>query len=74
MTLRDSVVHDCPAHGILGADNDSGSFLMDHVEVYDCGNGTSQHQVYMATDETTTPARYSACSTATCTTRTAATT
>ena len=55
VTLRDSVVHDCPAHGILGADNDSGSFLMDHVEVYGCGNGTSQHQVYMATDETNHP-------------------
>ena len=24
ITIRDTVVHDCPAHGILGADNDFG--------------------------------------------------
>src|SRR5690349_47683 len=51
ITLRDCVVHDCPAHGILGADTDSGSLLMEYVEVYHCGNGTGQHAVYMATDE-----------------------
>jgi hypothetical protein len=51
ITLRDTVVHDCPAHGILGADTDSGSLLMEYVEVYRCGNGTGQHPVYMATDE-----------------------
>lgn len=55
VTLRDSVVHDCAAHGILGADQDSGSFTMDHVEVYATGNGSSQHQVYMATDEVAFP-------------------
>src|ERR1044072_8889082 len=49
ITLRDCVVHDCPAHGILGADSDSGSLLMEYVEVYHCGNGTGQHPVYMAT-------------------------
>jgi hypothetical protein len=51
ITLRDTVVHDCPAHGILGADTDSGSLTMEYVEVYHCGNGTGQHPVYMATDE-----------------------
>jgi hypothetical protein len=51
ITLRDTVVHDCPAHGILGADTGSGSLLMEYVEVYHCGNGTGQHPVYMATDE-----------------------
>ena len=51
ITLRDCVVHDCPAHGILGADTDSGSLLMEYVEVYHCGNGTGEHAVYMATDE-----------------------
>jgi hypothetical protein len=51
ITLRDSVVHDCPAHGILGADTDSGSLTMEYVEVYHCGSGTGQHPVYMATDE-----------------------
>jgi hypothetical protein len=51
ITIRDTVVHDCPAHGILGADTDSGSLTMEYVEVYHCGNGTGQHPVYMATDE-----------------------
>src|SRR4026209_620368 len=55
ITLRDCVVHDCPAHGILGADTGSGSLLMEYVEVYHCGNGTGQHPVYMATNEAMHP-------------------
>jgi hypothetical protein len=53
VTLRDSVIHDCPRHGLLGADNDSGSLLMEYVEIYRCGGGDRDHQVYMATDERT---------------------
>lgn len=55
ITMRGSVVHDCPAHGILGADNDSGSLLLEYSEVYGCGDGTQEHQIYMATDENTHP-------------------
>lgn len=55
LVLRDLVVHDCPAHGILGADLGSGSLLMEYCEVYRCGNGSSQHQVYMSTDEGNRP-------------------
>src|SRR5688572_4915300 len=55
VTLRDSVVHDCPAHGILGADQGSGSSLIEYVEVHHCGSGTSLHQIYMATDEVAHP-------------------
>lgn len=51
LTIRDVVVHDCPAHGLLGADQGSGSLLMEYVEVYNCGSGTQRHQIYMATDE-----------------------
>ena len=51
ITIRDTVVHDCPAHGILGADTGSGSLLLEYVEIYHCGNGTGQHPLYMATDE-----------------------
>ena len=51
VTLRDSLIHDCPAHGILGADTGSGSFTMEYNEVRHCGNGTSQHAIYMATNE-----------------------
>ena len=49
--IRDVLVHDCPAHGILGADQGSGSLTLEHVEVHHCGNGDSQHAVYMATNE-----------------------
>ncbi|MDQ1348104.1 MAG: hypothetical protein QG573_1478 [Acidobacteriota bacterium] len=51
VTLRDSLVRDCPAQGILGADTGSGSFTMEYVEVRACGSGTGQHGVYMATNE-----------------------
>jgi hypothetical protein len=51
LVVRDVLVRDCPAHGILGADQGSGSCLLEFVEVRNCGNGSSQHQIYMATDE-----------------------
>jgi hypothetical protein len=55
VTIRDTVVHDCPLQGILGADQDSGSLTLDRVEVYRCGSGDRNHQIYMATDETAHP-------------------
>ncbi len=55
IVLRDSVVHDCPKHGVLGADNDSGDLLMEYVEVYRSGQGTQNHQVYMTTDQLAYP-------------------
>lgn len=55
ITVRDCLVRDCPAHGLLGADSDSGSLLLDYCEFRNCGNGTTQHQVYMATDNTVYP-------------------
>lgn len=55
VTLRDSIVHDCPKQGILGADNDSGSLLLEYSEVYKCGEGTQNHQIYMASDEAAHP-------------------
>jgi hypothetical protein len=53
--LRDTEIHDCPKQGVLGADNDSGSLLMEFVEVHHCGSGTQAHQIYMATDESAHP-------------------
>ncbi len=55
VVLRDSEIHDCPSQGILGADGNSGSLLMEFVEVHHCGSGTQAHQIYMATDETAHP-------------------
>jgi len=55
LTVRDTVVRDCPLHGILGADCGSGSLTLQYVEVYNCGDGDRYHQVYAATDEVNRP-------------------
>ncbi|WP_394833600.1 hypothetical protein LVJ94_44545 [Pendulispora rubella] len=55
ISIKDSIVRDCAGHGILGADEDSGSLTLDHVEVYGCGNGTTKHPIYIATDEVAYP-------------------
>jgi hypothetical protein len=55
LVVRDTVVRDCPAHGILGADAGSGSLTLERVEVYGCGDGTFRHQIYVATDEVNRP-------------------
>ncbi len=55
LTIRDCYVHDCLAHGILGADQGSGSILIEYTEVARCGFETGRHQIYMATDEVNNP-------------------
>ncbi len=53
--IGDTVVHDCPAQGILGAETDSGSLTLDYVEVHHCGSGTTYHSIYMDIDLDTYP-------------------
>lgn len=55
LTIRDSVIHDCPRHGILGADQDSGSITIEYSEIYNAGSGGSNHALYIATDEVAHP-------------------
>lgn len=55
VTVRDSVVHDCAGHGVLGADSDTGSLTLSYVEVFRAGRGDSAHPIYMATDEEAYP-------------------
>jgi hypothetical protein len=55
VTLRDLVVHDCPAHGILGADWGAGSLTVEHSEVYRCGGGDRLHQIYASADQDNYP-------------------
>jgi hypothetical protein len=50
ITIRDCVVHHCP-HGILGADWGSGSLTLEYCEVYQCGEGSGRHQIYMSTNQ-----------------------
>ena len=49
--IRDTVVHDCDKQGILGGDYDTGSLTLEYVEVYGCGGGQYDHQIYMANDQ-----------------------
>jgi hypothetical protein len=55
ITVRNALIHDCPSHGILGADNDSGSFTLEFSEVRHCGSTTQRHPLYMQTDEVAHP-------------------
>ena len=55
VTVRDVVVQGCPAHGILGADDNSGSFTLEYSEVYGSGSGTQKHPIYMTSDEKAFP-------------------
>jgi hypothetical protein len=55
IVIRDAYIHDCPRHGILGADNDSGSLTIEYSEVSNAGSNLSHHAIYMATDEIAHP-------------------
>ena len=55
VVMRDLYVHDCPAHGLLGADEDSGSLTLEYSEFARAGNGGSQHMIYMTTDQNAHP-------------------
>lgn len=55
VTVRDSVIHECAGHGILGTDLESGSFTLEYSEIYDAGSGTSQHPLYIQSDEIAHP-------------------
>jgi hypothetical protein len=55
VTVRDAVIHNCPGHGILGADLNSGSFTLEYSEIYDAGSGATRHPIYMQSDEIAWP-------------------
>lgn len=55
VVIRDVYVHDCPRHGILGSDQDSGSLTVEYSEIYNAGSNMGQHAIYMATDEVAFP-------------------
>jgi hypothetical protein len=55
VTLRDTVIHDCPSHGVQGSSSDSGSLTLDHVEIARAGMGLLRHGIYMDTDEDAHP-------------------
>lgn len=54
LTIRDCLIRS-NRNGILGADQGSGSLLLEYTELTENGEGGSAHQVYMATDEVNHP-------------------
>ncbi len=55
VTVSDSIIRDCPSHGILGADNNSGSFTLEYSEIFNSGSGTHRHPIYMQSDQVAYP-------------------
>lgn len=55
IVVRNAVIRDCPAHGVLGADQNSGSFTLEYSEVFNAGAGTNKHALYMQSDEVAFP-------------------
>lgn len=55
ITIRNVLVRDCPRHGILGADTDSGSLTVEYSEIRNAGSNQGNHAIYMATDEVAYP-------------------
>lgn len=55
IVLRDLLVYECPGMGILSSDQYSGSITLEYSEIRSSGNGTSQHALYIQTDEVSNP-------------------
>ena len=59
IVIRDTIIHGCPRHGLIGADDGSGSLTMSYCEVTDSGaeieGENLKHPIYMATDEVVHP-------------------
>ena len=55
VTMRDMVIRDCPALGLLSADRDSGTLVVDRCEFYGSGKEGRLHQIYVTTDQNAYP-------------------
>ncbi len=57
LTLRNLFIHDCQKHGILGADLDSGTLIVDRVELTNINQAQidGKHVIYVATDRDAFP-------------------
>lgn len=55
ITIRATRIHNCPSHGILGANDDSGSLTVEYSEISHSGEGDRRHPIYMATDQRAYP-------------------
>ena len=49
ITVKDVYLHDCPSHGFLSSDDNSGSMYLSHIEIARCGGGLTHHSIYLTT-------------------------
>ncbi len=50
ITIRDTLVRDCPAQGILATDGDTGWLTLERVEVARSGSEDRRHPIYVSSD------------------------
>jgi len=55
LVVRDNIIRDCPSHGMLAADQNSGSLTFEYNEVYNSGAGNKRHSMYIQSDEIAYP-------------------
>lgn len=55
VVLRDLLVRDCPGQGILSSDLYSGNLTLEYSEIRNAGAGSSQHALYIQSDEVSNP-------------------
>ena len=54
VTLADSVIHDCACNGISNSDS-AGSLSLQYDEIYNCGYGLLEHQIYAGSSNSLYP-------------------
>lgn len=55
VVLRDLLVRNCPAQGILAADQHTGNLTLEYSEIRNSGAGSGQHALYIQSDEVSNP-------------------
>lgn len=55
LVLRDLVIHDCPAHGLIAADQNSGSLTLEYSEIFNAGANDQRHPIYVTADTASYP-------------------
>lgn len=55
LTLRGITLHGCYGHGIASADLQSGHIVIEYSDIFDSGNSSRNHPIYVESDQITHP-------------------
>jgi len=50
LVLRDLIIRDCPAHGLIAADHNAGSLTLEYSEIFNAGANDQRHPIYVTAD------------------------